>query len=849
MAFRRGRLSDPFGRLTHAAHRPVNPEDPTHSTGESRAYWTRANVSEACPGVLTPLTWALWSQTSDHAEFGMFGALGVEPNRYRAPVSLDDQGMAIFFGRLYMNFDVMRQTMDRFGSAGADYERHHFGAARDLPARSKPYARYPVMAVKAPWTLMTIGGRVTTELATRERDWRRALKALETADLAHAVEELTNGFMAYDQAMRVQTLTTAIATTILGQLFQSIAKIDPELAAPATSGAGGTRETEMLRQLWEVARGKRTTAAFLDAYGYCSPRDGELSATPWRESLSPLEPALRAYRESGDDGDPSRLGRETDRARERARATILERSAPRDRFVLKRMFAYSDKMTRLREEGKAAYLIGIDHARAAAARIGALMVHADILDDVNDIYFLLPEDIERLPWSGARRLIVQRRARLAEFEKVDAPHIAMGAPQATPKKEGAGRSNTVTGIGVSPGQVHGFARVMETAADVDRFAPGDILIAASTDPSWAPLMTVAGGIVTDLGGFLSHGAVIARELGIPAVVGAIGATDEIADGAPIFVDGAAGKVAPSTSETVEAALKLAPRLRARDAAPTKAPPKIAQEPPRLEALGSGLQQISFGGKAAALDVAIAAGLPAPPGLALNPSAAAKIAEQGNLHLVTCAAFLAEVGRVAVRSSAIGEDGGTASFAGLHETVLGVTTRDALVDAIARVGASASRSETYGSIVGVEAGGVGVVIQKQLRPDCAGVLFSHDPVTGAPQRIVEVVHGLGEALVSGAVTPRRYRFAAGAREVGEDPGRQTFRLDFKPSGGLERSELTGDLMEGPALTAAQLRELDALVQRCLNVFGGPQDLEWAFEEGVLYLLQSRPITTLARLEEH
>ena len=93
----------------------------------------------------------------------------------------------------------------------------------------------------------------------------------------------------------------------------------------------------------------------------------------------------------------------------------------------------------------------------------------------------------------------------------------------------------------SPGTITGRARVIldPTGAHLE---PGEILVAPSTDPGWTPLFLTAGGLVMEMGGAISHGAVVAREYGIPAVVGVTGATERITTGQQITIDGAAGKV-------------------------------------------------------------------------------------------------------------------------------------------------------------------------------------------------------------------------------------------------------------------------------------------------------------------
>jgi pyruvate,water dikinase len=94
----------------------------------------------------------------------------------------------------------------------------------------------------------------------------------------------------------------------------------------------------------------------------------------------------------------------------------------------------------------------------------------------------------------------------------------------------------------SPGRLRGTARIIRALSDADRLEPGDILVAPTTSPPWTPLFGIAGAVVTDTGGALSHCAIVSREYGIPCVVGVAGATARIQDGQEVEVDGDAGTV-------------------------------------------------------------------------------------------------------------------------------------------------------------------------------------------------------------------------------------------------------------------------------------------------------------------
>lgn len=182
------------------------------------------------------------------------------------------------------------------------------------------------------------------------------------------------------------------------------------------------------------------------------------------------------------------------------------------------------------------------------------------------------------------------------------------------------------------------------------------------------------------------------------------------------------------------------------------------------------------------------------------------------------------GKVAVRSSAVGEDGADSSFAGLYETLLDVEGNTALHKAIEACMDSlhSARAAAYQDSNAVDASHMSVVVQRMVDASLAGVLFTVDPVSGRHDRLViDAVRGLGESLVSGEETPDHYEF----------------NLD----GELVLSQLTD---EEALLTPEQCEQLVTQARRAVESAGEPLDMEWAFDQqGELYWLQARPVTTV------
>ncbi len=255
----------------------------------------------------------------------------------------------------------------------------------------------------------------------------------------------------------------------------------------------------------------------------------------------------------------------------------------------------------------------------------------------------------------------------------------------------------------------------------------------------------------------------------------------------------------------------------------------------------------FGGKAAQLCTALRAGLPVPPGFALGLEATRALVERGD----QCAgfdeltrAFGAMRKPVAVRSSAVGEDSGAASFAGQHATVLGVSDETGLLAAVQRVWQSGhtDAARAYRRTLGLALDAqMGVVVQELVRADVAGVLFTRHPVSGADERVIEAAWGLGEVVVAGLVTPDNYRLARGGRVLGRTLGDKDIELGWSPAGGTEEREVPVERAGAFCLDGAKLARLDALATQCEAAFPGAHDIEFAFDGDALFLLQRRAIT--------
>ena len=267
------------------------------------------------------------------------------------------------------------------------------------------------------------------------------------------------------------------------------------------------------------------------------------------------------------------------------------------------------------------------------------------------------------------------------------------------------------------------------------------------------------------------------------------------------------------------------------------------------------EAVVVGGKAASLS-RLAAEYCVPPGFALTAKALGLAApdlargivpELLRLHIADAYSILGE-GRVAVRSSAIDEDGDAHSFAGQHETFLNVEGVDAIAEAVVLCFASAFTARALDNRLHVglpvDHIGLAILVQAQILADSAGVVFSANPISGSLDEIViNMSYGLGESIVGGTTTPDTFIVRKADHEIVSRTIGEKRRMTVPVPGGTRELETPALLRDLPSVTDALVLELAALALRLESDTGVPVDIECAVKGNDVYLLQSRPITTL------
>ena len=347
------------------------------------------------------------------------------------------------------------------------------------------------------------------------------------------------------------------------------ARTTPEVREILSNHAAG----EVTHTLEKSAAGKQFLAdlrAWLAQYGQRLNSAFALGEPSWIEDPTPAIQNLQTYVAMPDlrpEMEPAALAAEREKSVAEARAKLSGYPQP----IMAR-FETLLKAAQVAAVVHEDHNFWIDqrlfyHVRRIILEFGGRLAQAGVLDAVNEVFYLTPDELQNGRDVRMKHLVQERKAEMENFSHVTSPPM-LGTMPAFEMTDGGSmvralfkgelnsaslsnsEINKVKGLPGSAGVVRGTARVIRSLAEAGKLQPGDVLVAVATEPPWTPLFATASAIVTDGGGVLSHSAVVAREYRIPAVVGAGNATTTFKDGQLIEVDGNTG-VAQVVSENEE----------------------------------------------------------------------------------------------------------------------------------------------------------------------------------------------------------------------------------------------------------------------------------------------------------
>jgi pyruvate,water dikinase len=549
-------------------------------TDRSRIVWSNVNVGEALPGVATPLTWSVLSRFSELGFRKAFGSLGCSVPR-------DAELVGSFRGRIYLNMSEFMAILSQVPglrprtvlSLGGGGEVDRLEADVEPRSRAGFYARLPLTAARFVRENFRLGQRVLKleELFAGERARYDGmdLRVLSPSgldktlrDVEQLLEEAgTVMLTCYGNLLGSVVLLRAVldlvardrATELERELLTGLADVESAAPGLALFHIAETARTEPAARslLLERPPGalrvedlpdgptRGALARFLATHGFRGPREAEIMTPRWREDPTMLFAALRAHL-SGDRplSRPAEIERRQRERRERAVAE-LDRLVPVPaRLPVRRLLASVQRFTRLREHLRSfvTEVLGMyrDVALDASRRLATLEPLAG--DDA--AFFLTIDELHAVLIGELTTVTTLVRQRRRQWERdlslPDPPDTFVGYPPevaAAPPP-----TDVLVGLAASSGRAEGLARVLVSPDQASQLRAGEVLVAPYADVGWSPLFTVAGAVVTDLGGPLSHASIVAREYGVPSVVNVKIATRVIRTGDRLVVDGDAGEV-------------------------------------------------------------------------------------------------------------------------------------------------------------------------------------------------------------------------------------------------------------------------------------------------------------------
>jgi pyruvate,water dikinase len=566
---------------------------PRKKSHAERQVWSNLNSGEVLPDVVSPMTWSFVERLIREIFSSILAKLGL---------SLDGRPLVgLIAGRAYFNLNTFAGIMRKIpGVRGMELEtvfgggRGNAGATGTLTLADEdiPDMNFNLLRVifHLPTFLLWMMRHTTRGGLRCARKMRAYTGKIERLDLSVRSEAFLTELLqtlVERPALQADAIGYGGAGVMyFSQLFSLCRKwlgdADGSIANRLLSGMGSMDSAESGLALWrlavlaqqdeEVSRTIRADQdfagardhleashngrAFLQAWDGFMARHGhhcrgeiDFMNARWREMPDSVLDTVRSYLGNLGKTDPlalhERHGAEREQLAEHCRRTLRN---PAKRWLFNLIVKQAQSGCLVRENVKSEAVRMLALGRRILLELGRKLAGRGLLDCPEDIFFLRLEEIDLVREKDAnpsgRQLVSARRTEFEKNLQITPPPVVVGAfdPSRHAPIPFDAKARILTGLGVSAGVATGPARVITRSETHERVLPGEVLVAPFTDPGWTPYFLPASGIVVDQGGLLSHGSIIAREYGIPAVVNVGPATQIIRTGQMLQVDGNRGEV-------------------------------------------------------------------------------------------------------------------------------------------------------------------------------------------------------------------------------------------------------------------------------------------------------------------
>lgn len=495
--------------------------------------WSRRFMGERWHGLASPLGWSITSELL---------AWFIEYPETSARFLGGGPALRLVRGRPYVNVTVFRHLAFKLPGRPPPGFMMDFLPPAELERWTRRFTYPPDAAVYRSILVTTFREkrwqRFRWNPITNHLAWDAFLVRLErelpqlerpARDRNDAQRLLEEGVGLWRDYVKVHIISLLLANLYF-QILSRFLPVDLREDLLRTPGDNPTLRTNL--GLWKVGRGELAMDAFLEEFGHrTSESSWELFAPRWRDDPGHVEVLAERLSELE---DPSLLAREQTHAADAALSELRRRHRGFEREALVRTTLLARRYLALREEQRFAFDRLMAALQTRTLELGSALG--------------LGEDIRWLQWHEVQSfddlddvsgLIARRKKQWAEDAAAAEPPIFLVGDEGIAVQR-SGR--TLEGLGISPGRATGSVRIVRSLREAGRLQAGEILVARATDPGWTPLFLLASGVILEMGSMLSHGAVVAREYRLPAVVNVEGALDHLEDGQRVTVDGGRGVV-------------------------------------------------------------------------------------------------------------------------------------------------------------------------------------------------------------------------------------------------------------------------------------------------------------------
>jgi len=535
----------------------------------SGTVWGKFNLSETLPEPL-PMTWSVIAKfMSGKGGFGLaYRELGFMPGR-----ELDETGTVdLICGRTYTN--LSKDARLYFGEFPFE---HSFKKLKENPMNvsySQPtvnirrstvkfwlkFPYYIYKMLKADQMMKRIrknyDTKLRTEIIKEYQDYIREQRKIQLSELSDSnIISKINEWI--DKTLRDFAKDSLKASILAGMSYSNLKLVlekcfgedSQTMLEDLIVGLNDSLPLDMNQKLWEIAHDKSAIEQFIDEYGHRAVGEFELAQPRWREDSDYIGSMVDTFREQMEI-DPKKQFLSQKKRREKAEEKLNELLANGQAKAYKRTILreteYAQRYLPYRELNKFYLMMGYELIRMALLELDHRHFGSQ-----GDIFYLELDELTQMANSMSKsesasiyNSILERRQRREALLSLELPDIIFSdSLNDIGNTEPAKAAREYDGIPVSSGVAEGEAKIfIDPDSHSGNLGVGYILVCVSTDPGWAPLFPNARGLVMEHGGVLSHGAIIAREYGIPAVANVVGATKAIRNGQQIIVDGDKGKV-------------------------------------------------------------------------------------------------------------------------------------------------------------------------------------------------------------------------------------------------------------------------------------------------------------------